>query len=95
MGSSWSLVCGTGALKVGADYIKRLNPAATIYISDPSWENHRALFESAGFPVENAYDGRDAMVALLVDGQPLPAERGFPARLVVPGLASLRRRQST
>ncbi|THF60866.1 amino acid aminotransferase [Pseudothauera rhizosphaerae] len=43
---------GTGALKVGADYLKRLLPGATVYISDPSWENHRALFESAGFPVE-------------------------------------------
>ncbi|MBS0542667.1 MAG: aspartate/tyrosine/aromatic aminotransferase [Proteobacteria bacterium] len=44
---------GTGALKIGADYIKRLLPGATVYISDPSWENHRALFEAAGFPVEN------------------------------------------
>ncbi|THF67146.1 aspartate/tyrosine/aromatic aminotransferase [Pseudothauera nasutitermitis] len=43
---------GTGALKVGADYLKRLLPGATVYISDPSWENHRALFESAGFPVD-------------------------------------------
>ncbi|MDR1163745.1 MAG: aspartate/tyrosine/aromatic aminotransferase [Candidatus Accumulibacter sp.] len=44
---------GTGALKVGADYLKRLFPGATVYISDPSWENHRALFEAAGFPVES------------------------------------------
>ena len=44
---------GTGALKIGADYLKRLNPNAKVYISDPSWENHRALFESAGFIVEN------------------------------------------
>ena len=43
---------GTGALKVGADFLKRLQPGATVYISDPSWENHRALFESAGFPVD-------------------------------------------
>jgi aromatic-amino-acid transaminase len=43
---------GTGALKVGADYLKRLFPDAKVYISDPSWENHRALFESAGFTVE-------------------------------------------
>jgi aromatic-amino-acid transaminase len=47
---------GTGALKVGADYLKRLLPDAAVYISDPSWENHRALFEAAGFPVkEYAY----------------------------------------
>ena len=53
---------GTGALKVGADYLKRLLPSAKVYISDPSWENHRALFESAGFAVENYpyYDASDA-----------------------------------
>ena len=44
---------GTGALKIGADFIKRLLPDAVVAISDPSWENHRALFESAGFPVQN------------------------------------------
>ncbi|MDO8789830.1 MAG: amino acid aminotransferase [Sulfuritalea sp.] len=44
---------GTGALKVGADFLKRMYPEAKVYISDPSWENHRALFESAGFTVEN------------------------------------------
>ena len=44
---------GTGALKVGADYLKRLLPNSTVYISDPSWENHLALFEYAGFPVKS------------------------------------------
>lgn len=44
---------GTGGLKVGADFLKRFYPEATVAISDPSWENHRALFESAGFPVIN------------------------------------------
>jgi aromatic-amino-acid transaminase len=43
---------GTGGLKVGADFLKRLNPAAKVLISDPSWENHRALFSQAGFTVE-------------------------------------------
>jgi aromatic-amino-acid transaminase len=42
---------GTGALKVGADFLKRLNPDVPVAISNPSWENHRALFESAGFNV--------------------------------------------
>ena len=42
---------GTGGLKVGADFLKQLNPAATVLISDPSWENHRALFTNAGFAV--------------------------------------------
>lgn len=43
---------GTGGLKVGADFLKKLNPGAKVLISDPSWENHRALFSSAGFEVE-------------------------------------------
>ncbi|MCC6775020.1 MAG: aspartate/tyrosine/aromatic aminotransferase [Hyphomicrobiales bacterium] len=42
---------GTGALKVGADFLRRLLPEAEVHISDPSWENHRALFEGAGFAV--------------------------------------------
>ena len=44
---------GTGALKLGADFLKRFAPDAQVWISDPSWENHRALFESAGFTVNN------------------------------------------
>ena len=44
---------GTGALKLGADFLKRFSPDSTVYISDPSWENHRALFEAAGFTVKN------------------------------------------
>lgn len=43
---------GTGALKVGAELIHQLAPETTILISDPSWENHRALFTRAGFAVE-------------------------------------------
>jgi aromatic-amino-acid transaminase len=43
---------GTGGLKVGADFLKRVNPSAKVLISDPSWENHRALFTNAGFTVE-------------------------------------------
>jgi aromatic-amino-acid transaminase len=42
---------GTGALKVGADFLKLLVPTAQVMISEPSWENHRALFEQAGFKV--------------------------------------------
>ncbi len=44
---------GTGALKIGADFLRRIKPSAKIYISDPSWENHRALFEAAGFEVDS------------------------------------------
>ncbi|MBL0726997.1 amino acid aminotransferase [Piscinibacter sp. HJYY11] len=43
---------GTGGLKIGADFLKRLNPNAKVLISDPSWENHRALFTNAGFTVD-------------------------------------------
>ena len=43
---------GTGALKVGADFLRRIAPNAEIWISDPSWENHRAIFTQAGFTVE-------------------------------------------
>lgn len=43
---------GTGALKIGADFLKSLTPGAKVLISDPSWENHRALFTNAGFTVE-------------------------------------------
>ena len=44
---------GTGGLKIGADFLKRLSPDAKVLISDPSWENHRALFTNAGFVVES------------------------------------------
>jgi len=43
---------GTGGLKIGADFLRKVNPAAKVLISDPSWENHRALFSQAGFTVE-------------------------------------------
>ncbi len=64
---------GTGGLKVGADFLKRLSPNATVLISDPSWENHRALFTNAGFNVDTYpyYDAVkrgvnfDAMLAAL------------------------------
>ncbi|HET9976938.1 MAG TPA: amino acid aminotransferase [Burkholderiaceae bacterium] len=42
---------GTGGLKIGADFLKQMNPAAKVLISAPSWENHRALFDRAGFEV--------------------------------------------
>jgi aromatic-amino-acid transaminase len=69
---------GTGGLKLGADLLRRSDPDAQVWISDPSWENHRALFEYAGFTVNNYpyYDESthgvnfDAMMAAL---QKLPA----------------------
>jgi len=50
---------GTGGLKVGADLLRRLNGSAQLWISDPSWENHQALFDYAGFKVQ-AYPYYDA-----------------------------------
>jgi aromatic-amino-acid transaminase len=44
-------VGGTGGLKIGADFLRKLSPGAKVMISDPSWENHLALFRNAGFDV--------------------------------------------
>jgi aromatic-amino-acid transaminase len=44
---------GTGGLKIGADFLRQLQPGSKVLISDPSWENHRALFSNAGFQVES------------------------------------------
>ncbi len=41
---------------------------------------------TAGFPTGAAYDGREALVAVSMNGEPLPLEHGYPVRLVVPGL---------
>ena len=46
-------VGGTGGLKIGADFLKKFSPDARVMISDPSWENHLALFTQAGFKVES------------------------------------------
>jgi aromatic-amino-acid transaminase len=73
---------GTGALKVGADYLKRLFPAAKVYISDPSWENHRALFESAGFTVEN-YPYYDAATRGVNFAGMKACLEGMPANTIV------------
>ncbi|QEY24439.1 amino acid aminotransferase [Neisseria animalis] len=42
---------GSGALKVGADFLHRWFPAAKAYVSDPTWDNHKGIFEGAGFEV--------------------------------------------
>ena len=45
---------GSGALKVGADFLKKYFPDSGVWVSDPTWENHVAIFEGAGFVV-NTY----------------------------------------
>jgi aromatic-amino-acid transaminase len=42
---------GSGALKLGADFLRRHFPSATVHVSDPTWDNHIGLFEGAGFKV--------------------------------------------
>lgn len=42
---------GSGALKIGADFLKRYFPNSRVWVSDPTWENHIAIFEGAGFEV--------------------------------------------
>jgi aromatic-amino-acid transaminase len=73
---------GTGALKIGADFLKRLNPTGKVAISDPSWENHRALFESAGFEVVN-YPYYDAATHGVKFDEMLAAFNSYPAGTVV------------
>ena len=73
---------GTGALKLGADFLKRLNPTGKVAISDPSWENHRALFEYAGFEVLN-YPYYDAATHGVKFDAMLEAFNSYPAGTVV------------
>lgn len=64
---------GTGALRVAADFIKRCNPNAVLWVSDPTWANHIGLFEAAGITVKTYpyydYDSKslkfDEMLAAL------------------------------
>jgi len=73
---------GTGALKIGADFLRRINPGAQVWISDPSWENHRALFEGAGFQV-NTYPYY-ATATRGLDGKAMLAGLAeIPARAIV------------
>jgi len=73
---------GTGGLKVGADFLKRLNPDAKVLISDPSWENHRALFTNAGFAVES-YPYYDAATRGINFAGMLQALHAAPAGTIV------------
>jgi aromatic-amino-acid transaminase len=74
---------GTGGLKIGADFLKRLNPDAQVLISDPSWENHRALFTNAGFHVATYpyYDAAQRGVNL--DGMLSALNAAAPGTIVV------------
>lgn len=66
---------GTGALRVAADFLKRAGPGAAVWLSTPTWANHRAIFRAAGLEVDSYpyYDAarqsldRDACLARLAD----------------------------
>ena len=49
--ASLQTVGSSGGLKVGADFLKRWFPNSEVWVSDPTWDNHRAMFEGAGFKV--------------------------------------------
>lgn len=73
---------GTGALKLGADFLKQLLPDSRVMISNPSWENHRALFERAGFQVDS-YPYYDAATHGLDFEGMRTALDGLPAGTIV------------
>lgn len=74
---------GTGGLKIGADFLKKLSPNAKVLISDPSWENHRALFTQAGFAVDTYpyYDA--ASRGLNFDGMLAALDAAAPGTIVL------------
>ena len=74
---------GTGALKVGADLLKQIEPSATVLISNPSWENHRALFTRAGFRVDSYRYYEPALQGIDVDGMLADLERAEAGTVVV------------
>lgn len=73
---------GSGALKVGSDFLKRYFPDSQVWISDPSWENHRVLFEGSGFKV-NTYPYYDSKTGGLRFDDMLAAIKSLPARSIV------------
>jgi aromatic-amino-acid transaminase len=73
---------GTGGLKIGADFLHKINPGARVLISDPSWENHRALFTEAGFEVQT-YPYYDAAAQGVDFPAMLAALKAAPAGTVV------------
>ncbi len=75
-------VGSSGGLKVGADFIARYFPGSQVWVSDPTWDNHRSMFEGAGLTV-NTYPYYDAVTGgLNFDGM-LATLRGLPAKSVV------------
>ncbi len=73
---------GTGGLRVGAELLKQLRPDATVWLSDPTWANHRGIFTAAGFRVEG-YPYYDAAHKGLNEAGMMTALDGVPADDIV------------
>jgi aromatic-amino-acid transaminase len=73
---------GSGGLKVGGDFLKRYFPQSEVWVSDPTWDNHRAMFEGAGFTV-HTYPYYDAATGGLRFEAMLAAFRDMPERSIV------------
>ena len=81
--STVQAVGGTGGLKIGADFLKKLNPNAKVLISDPSWENHRAIFQNAGFEVDSYKYYDAANRAINFEGMIADLSAAAPGTVVV------------
>ncbi len=75
-------VGSSGGLKVGADFLKTWLPGAAVWVSDPTWDNHRSMFEGSGFEV-NTYPYYDAATGGVRFDDMLATLRGLPARSIV------------
>ena len=81
--STVQAIGGTGGLKIGADFLKKISPQAKVLISDPSWENHRAIFQNAGFEV-GSYRYYDAATrSVNFDGMLADLNAATPGTIVV------------
>ncbi|MCT9812967.1 aspartate/tyrosine/aromatic aminotransferase [Acidovorax sp. Be4] len=81
--STVQAIGGTGGLKIGADFLKKVSPDAQVLISDPSWENHRAIFENAGFKVGNYAYYDAAKRAINFEGMLASLNAAAPGTIVV------------
>ena len=73
---------GSGGLKVGGDFLKRYFPQSQVWVSDPTWDNHRAMFEGAGLAV-HTYPYYDAATGGLKFGEMLAAFKALPEQSIV------------
>ena len=80
--ASIQTVGSSGGLKVGADFLKTWLPEAQVWVSDPTWDNHRSMFEGSGFVV-NTYPYFDASTGGLRFEAMLAALRSLPSRSIV------------